>query len=525
MPAPSSNFGAPVNIVGAVANVPINVAQQYRDVVGRMKVSVHQNIYEADFEYGTQPLRWEAFTAGSGTITQMPQSGGVKMSLTTAAGDVTIRQSRPYHRYQPGKAMFMATALNFGGTQANQQQRVGYFDDSNGVFFLQSGAPTATNPYGMYIGYRTDVSGTPTDVIVPFDSTFSSAGWNYGGDVANQPFAAALNWNNIQMLWIEYAWYGAGQVRWGCFINGQPIILHAIGFGNLTGQSVPWARTGNLPVRYEQRNIGAVATPNTMYHYGVSVVVEGRVDDQRGFTYSYGMALGTPLRTVAAASTRYPVLSIQNRLAGTQEYTGTVASGTGGATGTLTCSGAGWTVNQWQGRYVFYTVTSVQYAARILSNTATVLTLADPILGSLGTVTAPSSGSFTIGLPNRGQLLPRFLLVSSSALAQCELIASTPASPIVLTGASFAALSTLGAAYSFGTRDVSATAMTGGEVVMKFTLPAGGSGLQQIDLGNLFPLYNNIRGTAPDILTLAVSTQSGVPANVGADITCQEAMS
>ena len=35
--------------------------QRLRDVVGKLKVSQSQNIYDADFEYGIQPLRWEQF--------------------------------------------------------------------------------------------------------------------------------------------------------------------------------------------------------------------------------------------------------------------------------------------------------------------------------------------------------------------------------------------------------------------------------------------------------------------------------
>lgn len=57
-----------------------------------------------------------------------------------------------------------------------------------------------------------------------------------------------------------------------------------------------------------------------------------------------------------------------------------------------------------------------------------------------------------------------------------------------------------------------------------FTAPAGGSGLQQLDLSQLFPLYTNIKGNVPDILTLAITT-TGTASDVGAHFICQEAMS
>jgi hypothetical protein len=103
-----------------------------------------------------------------------------------------------------------------------------------------------------------------------------------------------------------------------------------------------------------------------------------------------------------------------------------------------------------------------------------------------------------------------------------ELVASTTTSPISLTSSSFVALSSLGSANSFAERDVSATALSGGEVTFAFTLSPG-SGVQEIDLTYFFPLLNNIRGNQVD--TLSVCVTSGASVNVGAHLICQEAMS
>jgi hypothetical protein len=435
------------------------------------------------------------------------------MSVTSTIGSLAIRQSRPYHRYQPGKAMYFSTAQNFGATVTGQVQRVGMFDDGNGVFFEQATA-TAANPTGMHVVIRSDTSGAVVDRRFPLNE------WN--GDNA---IALSLDWTRIQMVWIEYAWYGAGAIRWGVQIDGIKRVLHQYGHANTSGQAVPWSRTGNLPARYELRNVAA-STAQSMFHYGASVGVIGGADPQRGFTYAYGMALGTPRRTVPAATSRYPVLSVRMRPMGTIEYTQASSAITAGTTTTLTATGTPWTVNQWAGRGLNFVNAGVNYTARIVSNTTSVLTFADVVTGG-AVAAAPVAGqNYTIGLINRGQLLPRRLLISSSALAQCEIYYSTPTSPIVLTGASFAALTTVGSAFSFAERDVSATAyVSGGEKVYKFTLPAGGSGLQDIDLQDLFPLYNTIRGDRPDMLTVAVTTQTGVAADVGMDIICQEAMS
>jgi hypothetical protein len=92
---------------------------------------------------------------------------------------------------------------------------------------------------------------------------------------------------------------------------------------------------------------------------------------------------------------------------------------------------------------------------------------------------------------------------------------------VVLTGATFVTLASLGSNQSFAERDVSATALTGGEVVYNTPSPSGG--LNTFDLSSFFPLYNTIRGNVPDILTVAITTTGN--ANVGASVICQEAMS
>ena len=319
-----------------------------RDTNGRFKVSMHQNIYDADFEYGLQPLRWETFTSGSATVTALPGIGGVQMTIS-AVGDISMRQSRPYHRYQPGKSIYMASNVNFGGPVSGQVQRAGLFDDGNGIFFEQSTSTTA-NPSGMFVVVRSDSQGTAGGV--PVDTRISYENWN-----GNSAVFSTIDWTRVQMIWMEYSWYGAGALRWGVLVSGEPIICHQIGTGNnnYTGsaQTLPWSRTGNLPARYEQRNI-STATSSTFKHFGVSVLIEGGIDNQRGFTYSYGMAPATPRRNVGTTLTRFPILSIQPNLMGSVQYANTTTAATAGTTTTLTVGSAVWTTNQWVGRMLYY---------------------------------------------------------------------------------------------------------------------------------------------------------------------------
>jgi len=310
--------------------------QRLRDVVGKLKVSQSQNIYDADFEYGVQPLRWEQFvqnTSGQAYIVQNPGLGGVSMNIGggNTPGDITIRQSRPYHRYQPGKTFYMASNVNFGSSVTGQTQRVGIFDDSNGIFFMQTGASGPLNPGAMYVVIRSD-SGTNGvfDQVIPCDQ------WN-----GSKNLIYSIDWTKVQMIWMEYAWYGAGALRWGIVINGEPWVLHQVGTGNGVVNGVPqvkpWSRTGNLPVRYEQRDNGSSAQ-SLMTHYGVSVLIEGGIDKQRGFTYSYGNDAKTQNRVVPASAVRYPAMSFRMRSVGSDIFDQTNAAATGGSPTTLSIS-------------------------------------------------------------------------------------------------------------------------------------------------------------------------------------------
>jgi len=344
------NFFSPNNQTGAMGTQTPSTAwqgidgaaefiapQRLRDVVGKLKVSQSQNIYDADFEYGVQPLRWEQYiqnVSGQAYIVQNPGLGGVSMNIGggNTPGDITIRQSRPYHRYQPGKTMYMASNVNFGSSVTGQTQRVGIFDDSNGIFFLQSGSPTPTNPYAMSVVIRSDASGLPTDTVI------DASQWNGSKQIRDN-----LDWTKVQMIWMEYAWYGAGSLRWGITMNGEPWVLHQVGVGNATINGVPqvrpWSRTGNLPVRYEQRDNGSSGA-SLMTHYGVSVLIEGGIDKQRGFTYSYGNNAKTQNRSVPASAIRYPAMSFRMRSMGADIFDQTNAAATGGTSQTLTISAA-----------------------------------------------------------------------------------------------------------------------------------------------------------------------------------------
>jgi hypothetical protein len=216
---------------------------------------------------------------------------------------------------------------------------------------------------------------------------------------------------------------------------------------------------------------------------------------------------------------------------GTIEYTQANSAVTAGTTTSVTLTGTPLTVDQFKGRYIYFPGLSTTQGGtgaigRITGNTTSVINFVDNITGLAFSAAPSASANYTIGILNRGQLLPKKLMVVQTTAAQnvvIELVASTPASPINLTSASWATLASLGSTNSFAERDVSSTSINStGEVVFAFTLTPG-AGVQDIDLSYFFPLLNTLRGNQVDILSVCVTSAATV--TVGAHLICQEAMS
>jgi hypothetical protein len=73
------------------------------------------------------------------------------------------------------------------------------------------------------------------------------------------PSGMNLNLSKMQMFYIDYAWYGAGAIRYGVKDeNGEVIYVHRIPHAN--AKTAAYMRSGNLPARYEASN----DTPRTV---------------------------------------------------------------------------------------------------------------------------------------------------------------------------------------------------------------------------------------------------------------------
>jgi hypothetical protein len=113
-----------------------------------------------------------------------------------------------------------------------------------------------------------------------------------------------LNLSRIQMAYIDYSWYGAGKIRFG-FKDGQGIVkyVHEFVHNNILYES--YLRSGNLPARYEVVTYDSPTYIPYLFHWGTSVIMDGRYDSDRAYLFTAtGQTLnvpGTTRKTFASA--------------------------------------------------------------------------------------------------------------------------------------------------------------------------------------------------------------------------------
>jgi len=113
-----------------------------------------------------------------------------------------------------------------------------------------------------------------------------------------------LDLSKIQMAYIDYSWYGAGKIRFGFkTTDGQVQYVHEFVHNNLLYES--YLRSGNLPGRYEVVTYENPTYIPFLFHWGTSVMMDGRFDDDNSYLFTQsGQALtinGTTAKSFSAA--------------------------------------------------------------------------------------------------------------------------------------------------------------------------------------------------------------------------------
>jgi hypothetical protein len=234
------------------------------DAFGRLRTSEPFGIFDNKNLFTKNGGYWNEVTAGSGSISHTIAESSVTLSVTTADGDSAIRQSTQYSTYVPGKSQLIVMTGVMGAQQTGTFKALGYYEKNNGVFFQQ-------DDDGLGVTIRTDTSGSVVD------TTVTQSDWNIdtldGSNDSSNPSGINIDPTKAQIFIIDMQWLGVGRVRFGFNVGGNLHYVHEI--NNANNLSNVYMRTASLPIRYEIKNIGEVASSASLKEICSSVTSEG----------------------------------------------------------------------------------------------------------------------------------------------------------------------------------------------------------------------------------------------------------
>ncbi len=240
--------------------LPIEGGGTGADAFGRLRVSEPYTLFDSQNRYAADN-QFDVSTTGTGSTTFLSNEAAVKMEVTAGGVGSVIRQSYRSMPYQPGKGLLVLATFVMDSSQSlNLTQRVGYYNDQNGVFFQR-----IDGTYSFVL--RSYVTGTASDA-----RTVNQSSWNGDKLDGTGDSGYTLDPSKAQILWMDFEWLGVGSVRCGFIINGEYIICHT--FNNANEITNVYMTTAILPVRYEI-STATSAVAASMKAICCSVISEG----------------------------------------------------------------------------------------------------------------------------------------------------------------------------------------------------------------------------------------------------------
>ena len=140
-------------------------------------------------------------------------------------------------------------------TRFADQLAVGNFIVIKGCSYKVTNIASQTN-MSISPEFRGPTITPPNATIISktIDLRMPQSAWNIDKFDGTGPSGFTVDLNKMQMLYIDYSWYGAGFVRWGMrAANGNVVYCHKIINNNVNNEA--YMRSGNLPARYETNTI------------------------------------------------------------------------------------------------------------------------------------------------------------------------------------------------------------------------------------------------------------------------------
>jgi hypothetical protein len=260
------------------------------DAFSRARISEPFAVWDNKNIHHENPDLWQARVGVAGVISHIPTESSVGLTVGTASGDFAIRQTSRYHAYVPGKSQLIIMTGILSPAQTGLVQRVGLFDDLNGLFFEHDGTD-------MGVVIRSDTSGAAVD------SRVSESAWNIDKLDGTGPSGVTVDWTKSHIFIVDYQWLGVGRVRFGFDLDGVIFYVHEVLHANTLDKV--YMSTPTLPIRYEIRN-SAITTGGTLKEICSSVVSEG------GYTLpGIEHSRSNAITALIAVTARRPIFAIR----------------------------------------------------------------------------------------------------------------------------------------------------------------------------------------------------------------------
>lgn len=287
------------------------------DAFSKLRVSQPYGLLENKFISGKNETVWEDVTDTSGVVTYLSNESAVKLEVGSGANDFCLRQTYKYFPYIAGNSQRILLTGNFQDKETGRVKRIGYFDNSNGLFFELASDD-------LYCVVRSSTSGSVVDTKVKRTS------FNIDRLDGTGPSGVTFDPTMRQIFMISFQWLGVGSVTFGFSFNGKLYPVHQIHNAN-TGLTTYMA-TPNLPARYEIRNNGTATGTGVMKQICSSIASEGGYQipgyDFNANNNTVGKSISTTKVPVMAIRLKTSFNSKQNRrIANLQNINGFVTGG------------------------------------------------------------------------------------------------------------------------------------------------------------------------------------------------------
>jgi len=253
------------------------------DAFGRLRVCEPVTLFESQHRYNDNG-KWNNLISGTAASNYLINESAVQLNASNG-GSIT-RESNLVFNYQAGKSLLTMSSFVFSSSTIGVTQKIGYFNDYNGIYLLQDG-----HADGAAFVLRSYASGAMTETII------RQKNWNCDAFDGNGSSGRLLNLNKANILWIDLEWLGVGAVRCGFVVDGKLMLGHI--FYNDNRNDTVYMTTAILPLRCSLLN--NTATSPFIKQICNTVISEGGHNPE-SITYNQESSPITIQRTTSAAA-------------------------------------------------------------------------------------------------------------------------------------------------------------------------------------------------------------------------------